>query len=349
MGEYAEQAEQAAASEPLRWGVLSTANIGVKSVIPAILAAANGRLVAVASRDEARANTLAAQLAPRPRAYGSYAALLADPEVEAVYIPLPNSEHTEWSIRAAEAGKHVLCEKPLALTADETRRIIAACRAAGVLLLEAFMYRFHPQTQWTAEQVRAGRIGAVRLVRGSFAFDINLRPGDIRLRAALGGGSLLDVGCYPLNYCRMIFGGPPRHVAARTLVPEGAEVEHSVAAVLDFGAGRLGVIDCSFQLPLHQRIEIVGEAGRIVVEAPFAPGQSNAVVRVTTGDETLERRIPGVDQYRLQVEHFARSVRQGTPLAIPPEDAEENAGAIEMIYQAAGYAWPPNPRDVNAP
>jgi predicted dehydrogenase len=340
MGENAERAEPAA-SEPLRWGVLSTANIGFKAVIPAILGAANGRLVAVASRDEARAVTLADQLESRPRAYGSYAALLADPEVEAVYIPLPNSQHMEWSIRAAEAGKHVLCEKPLALNADEARRIVAACRSADVLLLEAFMYRFHPQTLWTLEQVRAGRIGAVRLVRGSFAFDISLRPGDIRLRASLGGGSLLDVGCYPLNYCRLIFGGPPSQATARALVPEGAEVEHSVAAVLDFGAGRLGVIDCSFQLPEQQRIEIVGEAGRIVVDAPFTPGRGDAIVRVTTGDETLERRIAGVDQYRLQVEHFARCVRQGTPLAIPPDDAVENAAAIDLIYQGAGYAWPP--------
>jgi predicted dehydrogenase len=334
---------EAAASDPVRWGVLSTANIGVAAVIPAIVASGNGRLVAIASRKQARADALAAQIAPRPHAYGDYAALLADPEVEAVYIPLPNSQHAEWCLRAAAAGKHILCEKPLALTAAEARGIIAACQASGVLLLEAFMYRFHPQTRWTLEQVRAGRIGAVRLVRGSFAFDIDRRPGDIRLFAALGGGSLLDVGCYPLNYCRMIFGGPPREAVARALVPQGAEVEHTVAAVLDFGAGRLGAIDCSFELPFHQRIEIVGEIGRILVEAPFTPGRAEARVRVTIGDETLEQRIPGVDQYQLQVEHFAQAVRQGTPLAIPPDDAEENAAAIDQIYQAASYPWPPLP------
>jgi D-xylose 1-dehydrogenase (NADP+, D-xylono-1,5-lactone-forming) len=328
------------ASDPLRWGVLSTANIGRKAVIPAIQASSNGRLVAIASRDGARAASVASQLAPQPRAYGSYAELLADPEVEAVYIPLPNSEHAGWSIRAAEAGKHVLCEKPLALTAEEARHIIGAARTAGVLLLEAFMYRFHPQTHWALEQVRAGRIGAVRLVRGSFAFDISKRPGDVRLLASLGGGSLLDVGCYPLNYCRMIYGAPPREAAAHVVLPEGAEVEQGVAAVLDFGEGRLGAIDCSFEQPEHQRVEIVGQTGRIVVEAPFAPGRDDAIVRLVSDDETLERRIPGVDQYRLQVEHFARSVRQGTPLAIPPEDAEENAAAIEKIYQAAGYVWP---------
>lgn len=328
------------AEQPVGWGVLGTGKIGARAVIPAILASSNGRLVAVASRDRARAETLAAASQSGARAYGRYEELLADSEVEAVYIPLPNGMHVEWGIRAAEAGKHVLCEKPLALTADDARRVGDACQAAGVLLLEAFMYRFHPQTRWVQQQLAAGRIGPVRLVRGAFAFDIAGRPRDIRLQATLGGGSLMDVGCYPLNYCRMVYGGPPRSALARVVVPEGAEVEQGVAAILDFGDDRLGVIDCGFQWPQQQRVEIVGQRGRIVVETPFTPGFSDTVVRVISGNETLEHRLAGVDQYRLQVEHFATCVREGTPLAISPQDAVENAAAIELIYRAAGYRWP---------
>ncbi len=325
---------------PVRWGVLGTGNIGRRAVIPAIQAATNARLVAVASRDAARARTFVHEIAPSARAHGTYEALLEDPDVEAVYIPLPNSEHAEWTIRAAGAGKHVLCEKPLALTAAEARRIIDACQSAGVLLLEAFMYRFHPQTRWVQEQLAAGRIGTVRLVRGWFGFDIAGRSRDIRLQGALGGGSLMDVGCYPLNYCRMVYGGPPQAASARVVAPPHSEVEQMVGAVLDFGEGRLGVIECGFLWPEHQRVEIVGALGRIIVEAPFTPGVSDTVIRVVGNDETMVRRIAGVDEYRLQVEHFSAAVREGKPLAILPTDAVENAAAIEMIYQAAGYEWP---------
>jgi predicted dehydrogenase len=329
-----------AESAPLRWGVLGTGKIARDAVIPGMLAAPNAQLVALASRDPARAQTLLAQVVPAARVYGSYAALLADPDVEAVYIALPNSQHAEWSIRAAEAGKHVLCEKPLALTADEAQRIVTACQAARVQLLEAFMYRFHPQTAWAVEQVAAGRIGLVRLVRGAFAFDLRGRPADIRLQAALGGGSLLDVGCYPVNYCRLIYGGPPRAAAAQVVMPAGAEVEHAVAAALDFGDGRLGVIDCSFHQPRNQRVEIVGESGRLVVETPFTPGLNDTTVRVVLDGETFERRFAGIDQYQLEVEHFGRCVREGAPLAIQPDDAVENAEAIELIYRSGGYQWP---------
>lgn len=325
---------------PVRWGVLGTGNIGRRAVIPAIQAATNARLVAVASRDAARARTFVHEVAPSARAHGTYEALLEDPDVEAVYIPLPNSEHAEWTIRAAGAGKHVLCEKPLALTAAEARRIIVACQSAGVLLLEAFMYRFHPQTRWVQEQLAAGRIGTVRLVRGWFGFEIAGRSRDIRLQGALGGGSLMDVGCYPLNYCRMVYGGPPQAASARVVVPPHSEVEQMVGAVLDFGEGRLGVIECGFLWPEHQRVEIVGASGRIIVEAPFTPGVSDTVIRVVGNDETMVRRIAGVDEYRLQVEHFSAAVREGKTLAILPTDAVENAAAIEMIYQAAGYEWP---------
>ena len=192
--------------EPVRWGVLSVANIGVKRVIPAILASSNGRLMAVASRNPHRARELFAHI-PQVRIYGAYESLLEDPEIEAVYIPLPNSLHAEWSIKALEAGKHVLCEKPLAVTAQQGRRWLKQQRANDRLLMEAFMYRFHPQTLWALEQVHAGRIGTVKLVRASFAFNVMLspRPHNIRLQAALAGGSLDGCWLLPCQFlsCRL--------------------------------------------------------------------------------------------------------------------------------------------------
>src|SRR5215470_19141941 len=208
--------------EAVRWGVLSTAKIGLNAMIPGIQKSRNGHLAAIASRDVARAEAVAAR-EPAAKVYGSYEALLEDPEIEAVYIPLPNALHVEWTIRAAEHGKHVLCEKPLAPTAAAVRRVIEACDAAGVLLMEAFMYRFHPQIRWALEQLQQGRIGPARLVRSGFHFDISARPHDIRLQAGLAGGSLMDIGCYPLNFSRAVFAGPPVGAASHVVVMPRAE------------------------------------------------------------------------------------------------------------------------------
>jgi predicted dehydrogenase len=331
--------EETQQADPVRWGVMSTAKIGVRAVIPAIAAANNARLVAIASRDTARAQTIAAGR-PGTRALASYEALLADDEVEAVYIPLPNSMHAEWAIRALEAGKHVLCEKPLGITADEVRRIRAASERANRCVMEAFMYRFHPQIRWALEQVAAGRIGAARMVRSSFVFDLQSRPGDIRLQGALGGGSMMDVGCYPLNFCRAIFGGPPREIAAHVVVPPGSEVEMTIGAVLDFGTGRMGVIDASFSLPRGFFAEVVDERGRVVLPAPYTPGHAETVVRIETGDETYERHFSGIDQYMLEVESFSRSIRHDIAPFISLDDSLEQAESIERIYAAAGYTPP---------
>ena len=331
--------EETQQADPVRWGVMSTAKIGVRAVIPAIAAASNARLVAIASRDTSRAQTIAANY-PGARALASYEALLADEEIEAVYIPLPNSMHAQWAIRALEAGKHVLCEKPLGVTSDEVRRIRAASEQANRWVMEAFMYRFHPQIRWVLEQVAAGRIGGARMVRSSFVFDLHSRPSDIRLQGALGGGSMMDVGCYPLNFCRAVFGGPPREIAAHVVVPPGSEVETTIGAVLDFGAGRLGVIDASFSLPRGFFAEVVGERGRIVLPAPFTPGHAETVVRIETGDETLERHFSGIVQYMLEVEGFSRSIRHGAAPFISLDDSLEQAESIERIYAAAGYTPP---------
>ena len=331
--------ETTGVADPVRWGVLSTAKIGARAVIPAIAEASNATLVAVASRDLPRAQAVVADY-PGARALASYEALLADGEIEAVYIPLPNSMHVAWTIRALEAGKHVLCEKPLGITSDEVRRIRAASQQANRWVMEAFMYRFHPQIRWTLEQLAAGRIGAARMVRSSFVFDLHSRPGDIRLQGVLGGGSLMDVGCYPLNFCHAVFGGPPREIAARVIVPTGSEVEMTTGAVLDFGDGRMGMIDSSFSLPRAFYAEVIGERGRIVLPGPYTPGRAETAVRIEIGDETLERRFSGIDQYTLEVESFSGNIRHGTAPFISLEDSLEQMESIERIYDAAGYTPP---------
>lgn len=326
-------------TNPVRWGIMSAANIGVKHVAPAIRASSNGKLVAVGSRDTRRA-TEAYAFAPEARIYGDYESIINNPDVDAIYNPLPNSLHAEWTIKALEAGKHVLCEKPMAITAHEGATMVDAARANNVLLMEAFMYRFHPQTQWALQQVQDGLIGPVRLVRGSFAFDIRSRPENIRLNAELAGGSLMDVGCYPLNLCRAVFGHPPRAVAARVHVPRAGGVETATNAILDYGDGRFGLIDSCFELPPRQIAEIIGEQGTITIPVPFTPGTIEAVVFVTKNGQMNEQHFDRVDQYQLEVEHFAACVRSGQEPAFRLSETLENLATIEAIYQSAGLDWP---------
>jgi D-xylose 1-dehydrogenase (NADP+, D-xylono-1,5-lactone-forming) len=333
------QSGQTPSHTPVGWGVLSTANIGVKHVAPAIHKSANGRLVAVGSRDPQRVRRLYT-FAPNVRVHSNYESLIQDPQVEAIYNPLPNSLHAEWSIKAMNAGKHVLCEKPLSVTAEEAASMVQVARANGVLLMEAFMYRFHPQTVWALEQVAAGRIGPVRLVRSSFSFDIRSRPNDVRLQPALGGGSLMDVGCYPVNLCRAVYGHAPIAVAARVYTHTQGEVELAANAVLDFGDGRYGLIDSSFGLPARQAAEIIGETGTITILMPFRPLDAGAVALLTVDDQTTEQRFASIDQYQLQVEHFASCIRSGQQPALRLEETLENMATIEAIYRSAGFRWP---------
>ncbi|HEX8981995.1 MAG TPA: Gfo/Idh/MocA family oxidoreductase [Ktedonobacterales bacterium] len=325
--------------EMIRWGVISTANIGVKAIIPAIQASRNGRLVAIGSRDLARAERVA--LRERgARAYASYNGVLDDPNVDAVYIPLPNSQHLEWTLKALSAGKHVLCEKPLALTTDEVRTMFDASQNSGRLLMEAFMYRLHPQIAWALDQVAAGRIGPVRLIRSAFVFDIRSNPDNIRLKSSLGGGSLMDVGVYPLNLSRTFFAREPVRAVALTTAPKGAEVEQGISAVLDFGEGRRAIIDSSFELPWRQFAEIIGERGRISIPYPFTTGKVETTARLDVGEECWERRFPPVDHFQLEVEHFADCILHETAPALTREDSLGQAAAIEMLYAAADYRWP---------
>ncbi len=326
-------------SDRVRWGILSTANIGVKAVAPAIIASTNGRLVAVGSRDTRRASELYS-FAPHVRISEGYESVLANPEVEAVYIPLPNSLHAEWTIKALQAGKHVLCEKPLAVTTGEATAMIEAARAANVLLMEAFMYRFHPQIVWALEQVNAGSIGPVRLVRSSFSFDIRARPDNIRLNPELAGGSLMDVGCYPLNLSRAVYGRAPLSVAARVHTIGPVSVDRATNAVLDYGDGCFALIDSSFGLPSRQVAEIIGESGTITLPVPFTPGKNNVTVFLTRNGQMSEKDFSAVDQYQLEVEHFASCIRSGEELARGLGESFENIATIEAIYQAAGHDWP---------
>ena len=324
---------------PVRWGVLSAANIAVKRVAPAIAASSNGRLVAVGSRNPQRAQELFA-FAPEVIIYSDYESVINDPEIEAIYIPLPNSLHAEWTIKALQAGKHVLCEKPLAVTAEQGVTMVQAARENGMLLMEAFMYRFHPQTLWTLEQIANSRIGNVKLIHSSFAFNVGSRPHDIRLQADLAGGSLMDVGCYPINLCRAIYGRTPIAVGARVYTPATGEVERYASAVLDFDDGCFGLIDSSFELPTRQVAEIIGDAGTITIPLPFTPGHIEAMVILALEGQTIHQRFSPVDHFRLEVEHFSACIRYGHQPLLSLEETIENLATIEAIYQSAGYHWP---------
>lgn len=202
------------------------------------------------------------------------------------------------------------------------------------------MYRFHPQTLWALEQVHTGRIGTVKLVRASFAFNVMQHPRNIRLQAALAGGSLMDVGSYPVNFCRAVFGNSPIAVAARVYKPDSAQVELSTNAVLDFGDGRFGLIDSSFDLPTRQIAEIHGETGSMRITLPFTPGDVEVEVVLSLEGQTIHQQISHVDQYQLEFEHFGASIRSGTPPAFSLTETIENLATIEAIYQSAGYPWP---------
>ncbi len=261
--------------------------------------------------------------------------MLADPDIDAVYIPLPNHLHAEWAIKAAEAGKHVLCEKPLALTVDEVDRITAAAAAAHVHVAEAFMYRHHPQTHAVHELVAGGAIGTLRLVRACFSFTLD-RPGDVRFDPAKGGGALWDVGCYPVSYARTIVGAEPEAVQA-TAVMGATHVDMSVAAVLRFPDNVVALVDASFAAPFRTEVEVVGSAGTIRVARPFKPGQRETVL-VIRGDEVLEHVVEAPPLYVLQFEDFGRAARGDQPPVVSLADSRANTAALVAVHEAARSA-----------
>ncbi|MFN0181526.1 MAG: Gfo/Idh/MocA family protein [Gemmatimonadales bacterium] len=317
----------------LNWGILSTANIGRVAVIPAIQASTNGTVVVVGSRDSATAKTFADK-AGIPEHAGSYQAVLDDPSVEAVYIPLPNSLHREWTIKAAERGKHVLCEKPLGLTAAECHDMAAAASANGVALMEAFMYRFHPRTEAVVRAVREGTIGELRTIRSAFTFRLT-KPNNIRLDRSLGGGALMDVGCYCVNVSRTLAGGEPETVEATANVgPTGVDLE--LAGLLHFPRGVTAMFECALTAERQEWYEVAGTEGAIRVPAAFLPGAADAVIDRSIGGRPPEAQVvPGADEYRCMVEHFAESVVEARPIRYSAAEAAANMRVIEALYQSA--------------
>lgn len=329
--------------DPVRWGVLGAARIAVRKVIPAIQASPCGTVVAIGSRDTARAGSAASALGIA-RAYGSYDEVLGDPEVEAVYVPLPNHLHVPWSIRALEAGKHVLCEKPVGLTAAEAETLVAARDRTGLLAQEAFVVRTHPRWRAVHALVEAGRIGAPRQVAAQFSF-FNEDPANVRNIAAIGGGSLLDIGCYPVTLSRWLLGREPVRVLAAMDRDPRFGTDRLTSAILDFGEAH-AVFTCSTQAAMRQRFEIVGTLGRIEVEIPFgAPPDRPTRVVLDPGQDLLGTAADTVefetcDQYGVLTDGFAAAVRGFGPLAVPLEDAARNMRVLDALARsAAGGAW----------
>jgi predicted dehydrogenase len=325
--------------QKVRWGVLGTAKIATTKVIPAMQRGQLCEIAAIASRDSAKAEEAAARLGI-PKAYGSYEEMLDDPGIDAVYNPLPNHMHVPWSIRAAEAGKHVLCEKPIGMNVAETLELMAARDRTGVTVGEAFMIQSHPQWVRTMELVRAGRIGQLRSAIGSFSY-FKLDAGNIRNIREYGGGGLMDIGCYAIKTSRMVFGEEPVRVsAAMVRDPRFGNVDILTSAILDFPSGHC-VFTCSTQVALQQSMRFYGATGRIELEIPFNPPESQpSRIRIDdgrdlTGSGVMVEEFAPCDQYTIQGDLFSRAIREGGPPPVPLEDALKNMAVIDAVVRSA--------------
>jgi len=321
----------------VRWGVLGVARIATTKVIPAMQQGELSEIVGIASRDRAKAAEAARQLGI-PQIDGSYEEMLADPEIEAVYNPLPNHLHVPWSIRAAEAGKHVLCEKPVGMNAAEARSLIAARDRTGVVIGEAFMIQTHPQWLRTVELVRSGRIGQLRFAMGSFGY-FKLEPDNIRNIAEYGGGGLMDIGCYPIKTSRMIFGEEPVRVESVIVRDPRFGTDILTSAILEFPSGHC-IFSCSTQVVLHQSMQFFGTTGRIELEVPYnakAGGTSRILIddgRDVFGSGITVEEFPPCDQYTIQGDLFSRAIREGGAPPVPLEDAVKNMEVIDAVFRS---------------
>ena len=331
----------ATVSRRIRWGVLGAADIALKKVIPGMRGCARSAVTGIASRDRARAEQ-AARALQIPRAYGAYEELLADPEIDAVYIPLPNHLHVPWSVRAAEAGKHVLCEKPIAMNAGECRELIAVRDRTGVKIGEAFMVAAHPQWLRVRELVRSGRIGRLRSITGFFSYH-NADPRNIRNIPAFGGGGVMDIGCYPIFISRWIFGEEPRRVAAAVERDPRMGTDRLASALLEFPSGH-SIFTCGTQLVPYQRMQFFGTAGRIEVEIPFnAPPDRPCRILLDDGSDAsgggiVSEEFPVCDQYGLQADAFSRAIEEDSEVPVPLEMALGNMRVIDEILAARDIA-----------
>ena len=321
----------------MRFGILSTANIGQKAVIPAIQRSGHEAL-AIASRDGERAEQVAADF-DIERAYGSYEDLLVDEEIDAIYNPLPNALHAEWTRRTADAGLDVLCEKPLGVNAEQAREMFDYCADRNVTLMEAFMYRFHPRTERAAEVV-ASELGEVRSVAASFAFPLRGRPDDVRLNPDLAGGSLMDVGCYAVSATRLLLGEPDR-VFGHTADTRDCGVDTEVAALFEYDSGASARVRAGFDTPNVERYRVEGTDGWLEATSAFT-GDPDEPVEIEYGADgrSVTETFDSVDHYRLEVEHFAECVESGGTPRISPAETIGNMAIIDAIYESAERGEP---------
>jgi predicted dehydrogenase len=322
----------------VRWGVLGVARIATTKVIPAMQKGEWSEVMAIASRDPGKAEGAARALGI-PKAYGSYEELLQDPDVEAIYNPLPNHLHVPWTLRAAEAGKHVLCEKPLSLTVEEAKTLLAVRDRSGVKMGEAFMVRTHPQWLRTRELIASGRIGQLRSIVGVFSY-FNRDPANIRNILPYGGGALMDIGCYPITTSRFIYGEEPTRVLGLIERDPEMKTDRLTSAMLDFPSGH-SIFTCSTQLVPYQRMQFLGTQGRIEIEIPFnAPNDRPCRLFIDDGRDVfgggMTTEVFAVcDQYTIQGDVFSRAVREGGEVPVSIEDAIRNMAVIEAVFRSA--------------
>ncbi|RSD27049.1 Gfo/Idh/MocA family protein [Mesobacillus subterraneus] len=315
----------------IKWGILSTANIAQTQVIPAIQRSAMAEVMAIASTS-GKAEAAAAKL-DIPKAYETYEELLQDPQIDAVYIPLPNSLHRKWVMEAARHGKHILCEKPAALTAEEMVEMDRYCREQNVIFMEAFMYQFHPQYERVREIIASGEIGEVKLMRSSFSFYMDDRDTNIRMDKSLGGGSLYDIGCYCIHAMRTVLEDEPVKIHVHGKLDPDSGVDVSAVAYLEFDQGIQGVFDCSFEAAFRQEYEVVGTKGRILVPRAFRPDVTGGTGLITVEADGQQRteEVAG-DIYLLEVEHFSEAILDKNTLIYPPEKTIDNMRVIDACY-----------------
>ncbi len=320
-------------NKKIRWGILGCARIAQSALIPAIREASNGVLWGIAARDEKRARKWAGKYKFQ-KFYKDYQALLDDPEIDAVYIPLPNHLHCEWTCRAAKAGKHILCEKPLALNSGEVQRMIREADNAKVILMEAFMYRFHPQIEKALKLLASGEIGELRFFRSSFTFMYAGDKKNYRWSPQMGGGALYDVGCYTINASRLVFGEEPISVYARAHVHPRFKVDLSTSMILEFPENRIALLDCSFDSQFQSYFEIVGREGRITLPRSYSAKLLDVSILVLKGDELRTIAIPSINQYTRMVEHFGECVIKSQPPRYLADDSFKNMQVIDAAFES---------------
>ena len=323
--------------QKVKWGVLGVAGIAVKKVIPAMQKGNWSEITAIASRDPLKAHDAAGRF-NIAKACGSYEELLRDPEIEAIYNPLPNHLHVPWSIKAAEAGKHVLCEKPISLNVREAKNLLAARDRCGVKIGEAFMVKTHPQWLRVRDLIQKGAVGRLRSILGAFSY-FNRDPKNVRHVVEWGGGGLMDIGCYPITTSRWIFGEEPLRVAAMLEADPEFGTDRLSSAMMEFPSGH-SVFTCGTQLVPYQRMQFLGTEGRIEIKIPFnAPNDRPCEILIDNGKDVLGsgttvETIPTCDQYTLQGDAFSKAIREGSEVPVPLEDAISNMAVIEALFRS---------------